>query len=246
MRFSVLNLLALTLLVTLTTAIFVKRNATSSASARLSDLEAEIAKASDDCREKERAIGSLRRITTRRATDIELMRLTADRLEGRVNTIVLKTAEPPPHRDNVSRNFIPTSSCGHEFRERTIIYLPDEIAAEIRVTFHGGGRRSDYFEDFEEPSRRVVPLIAGENLIEVTFDWERVPNLFVVTNHTTGVSLSSRAKDARGSNWFPALGQGSYRSETFSPGRGMTLFEGGLGFKHGTFIAVKLVGSPTP
>jgi len=243
MRFAVLDLLALTLVFALAMAIFVRLEATSSASAQLSALQAEIAQAADECREKEREITFLKRITARRATDLVLLRHTVDRIEDESNDIALRITEPPPHGEEVSRTFVPTSSCRDEFRERTIIFVPADLVAELQVKFLGEGGRTDFFEDFEEPQRRLVPLVSGENLIEVIFDWEHVPNLFMVTNHTTGVSISSHAKDARGSNWTPGLGQGFYQMEEFLPGRGMTVFQGGLGIKHGTSVVVQMVGA---
>jgi hypothetical protein len=242
-RFAVLDLLAVTLVVTLATAVFVKSEAMSSAAAKLDALQTEIAEAADDCQEKEREFPSLTRITTRRATDFDLLRLTVDRIEDLSNQAALKITEPPPHGDAVSRTFIPTSSCRDGFRERTIIFVPADLVAELQVKFFGDDNQPDFFADFAEPSRPSVPLVSGENLIDVRFDWNQAPNMFTVTNHTSGVSLSARAKDARGRNWFPALGQGFYRSQDFSPRQGMTVFEGSLGYKEGTRIVVQMVGS---
>lgn len=243
MRFAVLDLLAVALVVALATAILVRRDAISAAAAQLNTLHAEIAQAADDCQEKEREITSFKRITTRRAVDLDLLRLTAVRVEDLSNQAALEIVEPPPHGDAVSRTFIPTSSCRDEFRERTIIFVPTDLVAELQVKFLGVDNQPDCFKDFEEPSRHSVPLVFGENLIEVMFDWDQVPNTFTVTNHTSGVSMTSRVKYARGRNWSPGLGQGFYRSQEFSSQSGMTVFEGGLGLKNRTSIVVQMVGS---
>ena len=123
--------------------------------------------------------------------------------------------------------------------------MPANLACELQLNFLGKGGKRDFYEDFEKPVRLSIPLATGENLVEVHFDWDHVPNVLTVTNHTTADSIRVLAKDARGEGWTPGLGQGFYKSEEFSPERGMAIFEGGLGLK-ATHLVVQMVESKKP
>jgi hypothetical protein len=242
-RYALIDLLALTLLAGLATAIFVKREATSATAAKLAALQAAIDRDADDCRGKEREIKLFKRTIERRATDLGLLVPTVNRVADLLNQAALSLVKPAPHGGTVSRQMIPTFSRLNAFRERTKIYVPDKLSCELQVKFMGSNNSVGFFEDFEEPEQLSIPLVGGENLIDVLFDWNRVPNTFTVTNHTNAVSIRSLAKDARGQGWSPALGQGFYKIGDFSLQRGMTVFEGGMGFKKGTRIVVQMVGS---
>jgi hypothetical protein len=244
MRFAIIDLLALTLLTCLAVAIYVKRQAISATTLDLATLQAETEQAADLCQEQEPQIELLTRTINRRVTDLDRLSPMVDHLAQLLNQAALSMAEPAPHEGTVSREFIPTFSRDDEFRERTKIYVPANLACELQVKFMDGDGNPGFFEEFEEPRRHSVPLVVGENLVEVHFDWYRAPNTFTVTNHTSGVSIRARAKDARGPGWSPGLGQGSYAHGSFSRERGMTVFAGVLAFKKGgTRIVVRMVES---
>jgi hypothetical protein len=243
MRFRVIDILALTLLLGLALAIVAKRQAISATALELATLRAVTDRAVDDCKQKEHEIELLARTINRRATDLNLLSPTVDRVADLLNQAVLSTVEPTPHEDTVSRRIIPTYSRQGEFRERTKIYVPANLVCELQVKFVDNDGNPGFFDDFEAPQRHSVPLAFGENLIEVLFDWNQVPNIFTLTNQTNAVSIRARAKDVRGEGWSPALGQGFYSLGSFSLQRGMTIFEGGMGFKYGTRIVVQMVAS---
>jgi len=123
-RYALIDLLVLTLLVGLITAIVAKREATSATAAKLATLQAEIDQAADDCQEKEREIKLFTRAIKRRSTDLDLLSPTLDRVTDSLNQAALSIVEPTPHEGTVSRKFIPTFSLRREFRERTTIYVP--------------------------------------------------------------------------------------------------------------------------
>ena len=224
-------------------AILVKHDAISSSKSQLAAVRAEITRAATDCQEKELEIASFHRIAARRESDLKILRFTADRIEELSNQAALEIVEHPPHGSTVSRISIPTSSCRKQVRERVIIYVPPKLVAELEVRIFGNYSEPDIFEDFEEPERRSIPLVSGENFIDVAFDWDQVPNAFTVTNHTNGDSIAVRATGARKDNWFPSLGQAFYRLDLYSPKEGMTVFEGLLGNKKGARVVVQMVES---
>jgi hypothetical protein len=243
MRFTVRNLFALTLLTCLAVAVLVKRQAISATASDLATLRAETEQAADDCRTKEREIRLCERTIDRRATDLDLLSRMVDRVADLLNQAALSMIELTSQTDTVSRQIIPTFSRQGEFRTRTRIYVPANLDCELQVRFVDRDGNPEFYEEFEDPRQHSVPLASAESLIEVFFDWNRVPNTFTLTNHTSGVSIRARAKDVRGEGWSPALGQGFYAIGNFSPHRGMTVFEGGIGFKKETHIVVQMVES---
>ncbi len=125
-------------------------------------------------------------------------------------------------RDNiVSIRRIPTFSRSDEFRERKKIYVPDDLACELRLSFVDRNGNPGCYEDFEEPEQRSVPLVKGENLIDVFFDGFRVPNSYTLTNRTNGVSIHTRSKNIHGGGKSFSVGQNTAGQENFSPRVGL-------------------------
>jgi hypothetical protein len=237
------HLLALTLLTCLAVAVFVERQAISAATSDLAKLRAATETVPEEDREKQRQFELLTRTINRRATDFELLSRTVDRAADSLNHAALSIVGPAAPKGAVSGEIIPTFSRQGEYRERTKLHVPANRDCELQLKFMDGDGNPEFFEDFEAPSRLSIPLASGENLIEVHFDWNGVPNTFTLTNHTSAIAVCSRARDARGNGWSPALGQGFYRLLSLPRQFGMTIFDGGLGFKKDTRIVVQMVES---
>lgn len=231
------------LLTAMAVAIVAQRKDVAATALEVATLRTAIEQAADDCQRKEREIEPLKRTITRQKTDLDRLSPMLDRLVDSLNQAALSTVELSPHKDTVSRKFVPTLTFGDVFRERTKLYVPANLTCELQVRFFDNDGDPRFFEDFEKPRLHSIPLAPGENLIEVRFDWSRVPNAFTLTNHTSAVSIRSRSKYTRPRGWSPGTGQGMYGLSVFSAQRGMTVFAGGLGFKYGTRIVVQMVES---
>jgi hypothetical protein len=194
----------------------VKRQAISATALELAKLEAEIEQAANDCQEKDRETELLTRTINRRSMDLDHLSQTVDHIAQLFNQEILPTVELMPRDSTVSTIRVPTFARSDEYRERKKVFVPDELACELSLSFVGRDGNVDCYEDFDEPERLSVPLVNGENLIEVFFDGFRVPNTYTVTNHTNGISIQTVSKHVHGGGKSFNVGQPTNDQENFS------------------------------
>jgi hypothetical protein len=159
----------------------------------------------------------LTRTINRRATDIDRVSLVVDHTARSFNQAVLPMVQLTPRDSAVSTIRVRTFSRSAEFRERKKVYVPDDLTCELRLTFVGRDGNPEFYEDFEEPEQLSVPLVNGENLIEVFFDGLRLPNTYTLTNHTNGISIQAVSRNVHRRGTSFGGGQRNNEQENFSP-----------------------------
>jgi|tagenome__1003787_1003787.scaffolds.fasta_scaffold20627423_2 hypothetical protein len=215
LKFAIVDLLALTLLSCLTLSILVKRQAISATALDLAQLRAATERAADDCQQKEREIELFMRTIKRRAQDLDRLSRVTDHAAQLFNQAMLPTVKLAPRQNVVSTIRVPTYSRSDEFRVRKKIYVPDGHNCELRLSFVGCNNEPDCYVDFEKPERCTIPLVEGENLIEVHFDGFRRPNSCTLTNHTNGIAIKTLSKKVHRSGRSFGGGQSTTGQENF-------------------------------